>query len=107
MVLVTSRNECFIQVGFRKLHLHMLLPSCAPAPAHNTSQAPAPTHDTAQAPTPANDTSQAPAPTHDTAQASAPAHTHANSGSTFVTCKWSIPLHISPSHALPLCASGT
>ncbi|MBW0541609.1 hypothetical protein O181_081324 [Austropuccinia psidii MF-1] len=97
MELVTCPNECFLQVGFRKLHLHMLLPSCTRARTHDTAQAPAPAHDTAQAPEPA----------HNTAQAPAPAHTHANSCSTSVTCKWSIPLHIRPSHALPLCASGT
>ncbi|MBW0509770.1 hypothetical protein O181_049485 [Austropuccinia psidii MF-1] len=46
-------------------------------------------------------------PTHATSQAPTDAHTHANSSSTCVTPKWSIPLDIRPSHALPLCACGT
>ncbi|MBW0469705.1 hypothetical protein O181_009420 [Austropuccinia psidii MF-1] len=37
----------------------------------------------------------------------APAPAHTTRGSTCVTCKWSMPLDIRPSHALPLCACVT
>ncbi|MBW0477708.1 hypothetical protein O181_017423 [Austropuccinia psidii MF-1] len=61
--------------------------------SHTYAQAPTPAHYTAQAPTPAHNTEQAPAPT--------------DRGETCVTCKWSMPLDIRPSHSLPLCACGT
>ncbi|MBW0535671.1 hypothetical protein O181_075386 [Austropuccinia psidii MF-1] len=40
-------------------------------------------------------------------QAPADAPAHAGNSSTCVTPKWSMPLEIRPSHALPLCACGT
>ncbi|MBW0472126.1 hypothetical protein O181_011841 [Austropuccinia psidii MF-1] len=64
-----------------------------------------PTPHTAQAPAHAQATAQAPTPAHAIAQAPAP--TPATRGSTCVTCKWSMPLDIRPSQALPLCACVT
>ncbi|MBW0524981.1 hypothetical protein O181_064696 [Austropuccinia psidii MF-1] len=94
MELVTFPNECFVQVGFKNWppHKHM---SHTYIPTH------AHAHATATAPTPA--TAQEPAHAHTTA----PALAHVDSGSTCVTPKWSMPLDIRPSHALPLCACGT
>ncbi|MBW0466772.1 hypothetical protein O181_006487 [Austropuccinia psidii MF-1] len=44
MELGTCSHELFVQVGLRRLHLHILLPSCAPSPttAQAPTQAPAP-----------------------------------------------------------------
>ncbi|MBW0487231.1 hypothetical protein O181_026946 [Austropuccinia psidii MF-1] len=80
MELVTCPNECSVQVGFRHWPPHMRM-SHTHIPAHPTATAPAYGH------------TQAPA--------------YAKSGSTCVTPKWSMPLDIRPSHALPLCACGT
>ncbi|MBW0491213.1 hypothetical protein O181_030928 [Austropuccinia psidii MF-1] len=86
MKLVTCPNECFVQAGFRNRPLHMRM-SHTYVPAHATATAPPCRH------------------TH--ASVSAPEPAHANSCSTCVTPKFSMPLDIRPSHALPLCACGT
>ncbi|MBW0463972.1 hypothetical protein O181_003687 [Austropuccinia psidii MF-1] len=90
MELDTCSNQCFVKVGFRNWPPHM-----------DMSHTYVPTHATATPPPQGH--------THASQSAPAPAHTtaHTDSGSTCVAPKWSIPLDIRPSNALPLCACGT